>query len=154
MKRVFKLLSMFVMVASMAFVTSCSKENSIVFKWKFSNATVELSNVAPEVLELIDLDMYNTMANNMYKDMVWEFKSDHTVSATIFFDGQQEAEDGITYEVKNNKLIFTDPTEEEGEQVLEMDLVTLDAKNLVVSFSEEDDETGMITTMTMTFNRM
>lgn len=154
MKRVFKLLSMFVMVASMAFVTSCSKENSIVGKWKFSNATVELSNVAPEVLELIDLDMYNTMANNMYKDMVWEFKSDHTVSATIFFDGQQEAEDGITYEVKNNKLIFTDPTEEEGEQVLEMDLVTLDAKNLVVSFSEEDDETGMITTMTMTFNRM
>ena len=154
MKKVFKLLSLFVMVASMAFVTSCTKENSIVGKWQFSNATIGLSNVAPEILEQVDLDMLNTMANSMYKDMVWEFKSDNTVSASAFFNGQHLAEDGITYEVKNNKLIFTDPTEEEGEQVFELDIVTLDAKNLVVSYSEENDETGLISTVTLAFNRI
>lgn len=155
MKKALKVLSLFVMVASMALISSCSKEKSIVGKWKFSSATVEISNVDPEIQEYLSdyLTAIQNGVNADFKDMVWEFKSDNTMTASGEMIGTDSEK--ITYSLNNNKLTLTNPEADEDEKEIVFDVITLDDKNLVVSYSEEiTDEKGMIVKETLSFTRI
>lgn len=135
MKKAFKVLAMFLVVASMAALSSCSKKDSIVGKWQFASASIETTN--PEFQQLVSQSQ--TLMNAMFADMVWEFKEDGTLVVTGTMVDLEEDE-RVTYSVNGNVLtIHGGDFEEESINIDE-----LTSKKLVLSFEEEDEDFGVM----------
>ena len=113
MKKVFRLLTLFVVVGSMAALTSCGKDkqSQIVGKWQFENASISVSLSDPQIEELVNnyITYQEELLNDELKSGTIEFKSDNTF--TSYYEG--EVESTGTYTVENNKLIMT---EQDGEE--------------------------------------
>ena len=153
MKKAFKVLAMFVMVASMAVLSSCSKEDNIVGKWQFESITMSVENVDPEIQQMFDAEV--ALMNIFLKDMVWEFKSDNTLVASGLDEDMDMFAGTATYSIDGKKLSIVDAEFPDEPEVY--DIVTLNGSKLVLSTSfEEEDEDGDIIkgTGTLEFKRI
>lgn len=139
MKKAFKVLAMFLMVASMAALSSCSKKDSIVGKWQYAGASIETTSEAPEVQEYIDQIV--ALYDIAFADMVWEFKEDGTLLITGGIIEWDEEDEKVTYTVDGDKLIINGG-DYEGEDII---IETLTSKKLVLSMTEDDEDFGAIT---------
>lgn len=138
MKKAFKVLAMFLVVASMAALSSCSKKDSIVGKWQYASASIEIASDIPEVQEYIS--QYQTLMNVLFADMVWEFKEDGSLVVTGSMVEEEELDERVTYSVNGNVLtIHGGEFEEESINIDE-----LTSKKLVLSFEEEDEDFGVM----------
>lgn len=147
MKKAFKVLAMFVMVASMAVLSSCSKEDNIVGKWQFESMTMSGENIDPETQQLFDAEV--ALMNVFLKDMVWEFKSDNTLVASGLDEDFDMFTGTATYSIDGKKLSIVDAEFPDEPEVY--DIVTLNGSKLVLSTSiEEEDEEGEIVKLTGT----
>ena len=132
MKKILKVLVLFVAVASMATMTSCKKDNAaqIVGKWQFEQAAVSVSVDDPELQQMINeyISWMESELNSENRDLTIEFKSDKTcVSSsegyseigTWSIDGDKITIDGESMTIKeltNKKLVLeeTEAYDEEG----------------------------------------
>ena len=132
MKKILKVLVLFVAVASMATMTSCKKDNAaqIVGKWQFEKATVSVSVDDPELQQMINeyISWMEMEVNEENHDLTIEFKSDKTCIAssegiseagTWSIDGDRITIDGDSMTIKeltNKKLVLeeTESFDEEG----------------------------------------
>ena len=147
MKKAFKVLAMFVMVASMAVLSSCSKEDNIVGKWQFESMTMSGENIDPETQQLFDAEV--ALMNVFLKDMVWEFKSDNTLVASGLDEDMDMFAGNATYSIEGSTLTIFDAEYPDEPEVY--DIVTLNGSKLVLSTSiEEEDEEGEIVKLTGT----
>ena len=157
MKKVFRLLTLFVVVGSMVALTSCGKDKQaqIVGKWQFVKASVSVSLSDPELQEYINqfISYQEAELNNDLETAMFEFKSDNTFVA--YYDG--EAESTGNWSLENNKLILS--SIEEGESISEeFNIPTLNSSTLIMeaveSYDDEDEViTGTIST-TLEFKRV
>ena len=138
MKKALKVLAMFLVVASMAALSSCSKKDSIVGKWQYVSATIETTSDIPEVQEAIPT--YEAMMDLVFADMVWEFKEDGTLVVTGTYVDDEIDDERVTYTVNGDKLTISGG-EFESETI---DIETLTSKKLVLSMTEEDEDFGDI----------
>lgn len=138
MKKALKVLAMFLVVASMAALSSCSKKDSIVGKWQYVSATIETTSDIPEVQEAIQT--YEAMMDLVFADMVWEFKEDGTLVVTGTYVDDEIDDERVTYTVNGDKLTISGG-EFESETI---DIETLTSKKLVLSMTEEDEDFGDI----------
>lgn len=153
MKKAFKVLAMFVMVASMAVLSSCSKEDNIVGKWQFQTMTLSTDNSDPEIQQMFDAEV--AFINIFLKDMVWEFKSDNTLVASGLDEDLEMFSESATYSIDGSKLTIIDAEFPDEPEVY--DIVTLNGSKLVLSqnYEEEIDE-GVIVQVkgTLEFKRI
>ena len=154
MKRLIKLLVLFVAVGSMAAMTSCTKdkESSIVGKWQYVNATVDINIDDPELQQMLDW-FIQAIQQNLDEEnngLILEFKSDNTVVSTYTYDGETTTETD-QYSVNGDKL-----TVGTGELTEEMTIETLTSSKLVITSNESYDEDGISFTakVTMEFKRI
>lgn len=138
MKKALKVLAMFLVVASMAALSSCSKKDSIVGKWQYVSATIETTSDIPEAQEAIQT--YEAMMDLVFADMVWEFKEDGTLVVTGTYVDDEIDDERVTYTVNGDKLTISGG-EFESETI---DIETLTSKKLVLSMTEEDEDFGDI----------
>ena len=153
MKKAFKVLAMFVMVASMAVLSSCSKEENIVGKWQFQAVTMTIENGDPEIQQMFDAEV--ALMNNFLKDMVWEFKSDNTLEASGLDEDMDMFAGNATYSIDGSTLTIFDAEYPDEPEVYE--IVTLNGSKLLLrtSFEEEDEEGDIIKgTGTLEFKRI
>ncbi len=153
MKKAFKVLAMFVMVASMAVLSSCSKEENIVGKWQFQAVTMTIENGDPEIQQMFDAEV--ALMNNFLKDMVWEFKSDNTLEASGLDEDMDMFAGNATYSIDGSTLTIFDAEDPDEPEVYE--IVTLNGSKLLLrtSFEEEDEEGDIIKgTGTLEFKRI
>ena len=153
MKKTFKVLAMFVMVASMAVLSSCSKEENIVGKWQFQAVTMTIENGDPEIQQMFDAEV--ALMNNFLKDMVWEFKSDNTLEASGLDEDMDMFAGNATYSIDGSTLTIFDAEYPDEPEVYE--IVTLNGSKLLLrtSFEEEDEEGDIIKgTGTLEFKRI
>lgn len=157
MKKVFRLLSLFVVVGSMAALTSCGKGPTIVGKWKCTNATADVVLNDPVWQELYNQYFDASEFVESYKDIVWVFNSNNTVD--IEGEGVEDEIGAATYEVKDNKLTITstfDDPEMETE-VLVFDILTLSKDKMVLLMNQDfefGDETMGSVTINLDFDRL
>lgn len=153
MKKAFKVLAMFVMVASMAVLSSCSKEENIVGKWQFQAVTMTIENGDPEIQQMFDAEV--ALMNIFLKDMVWEFKSDNTLEASGLDEDMDMFAGNATYSIDGSTLTIFDAEYPDEPEVYE--IVTLNGSKLLLrtSFEEEDEEGDIIKgTGTLEFKRI
>ena len=144
---------MFVMVASMAVLSSCSKEENIVGKWQFQAVTMTIENGDPEIQQMFDAEV--ALMNNFLKDMVWEFKSDNTLEASGLDEDMDMFAGNATYSIDGSTLTIFDAEYPDEPEVYE--IVTLNGSKLLLrtSFEEEDEEGDIIKgTGTLEFKRI
>jgi hypothetical protein len=149
MKKVFRILTLFVAIASMAAITSCSKDKAslIVGKWQYEKATIDLSIDDPEMQEYFDqivAEEENAM-NEAMKDEVIEFKADNTYM-TYYKD---EPEEPGQYSIDGDKLIMDDET---------FTIKSLTKSKLVLeiveTFTEEEDDFNGTISSTLELKRI
>ncbi|MBR6878454.1 MAG: lipocalin family protein [Bacteroidales bacterium] len=153
MKKVFKVLAMFVMVASMAMLSSCSKEENIVGKWQFQAITMTVENGDPEIQQMFDAEI--ALMNNFLKDMVWEFKSDNTLESSGLDEDMDMFAGNATYSIEGSTLTIFDAEYPDEPETYE--IVTLNGSKLLLrtSFEEEDEDGDIIKgTGTLEFKRI
>ena len=153
MKKVFKVLAMFVMVASMAMLSSCSKEENIVGKWQFQAITMTVENGDPEIQQMFDAEI--ALMNNFLKDMVWEFKSDNTLESSGLDEDMDKIAGNATYSIEGSTLTIFDAEYPDEPETYE--IVTLNGSKLLLrtSFEEEDEDGDIIKgTGTLEFKRI
>ena len=144
---------MFVMVASMAVLSSCSKEENIVGKWQFQAVTMTIENGDPEIQQMFDAEV--ALMNIFLKDMVWEFKSDNTLEASGLDEDMDMFAGNATYSIDGSTLTIFDAEYPDEPEVYE--IVTLNGSKLLLrtSFEEEDEEGDIIKgTGTLEFKRI
>lgn len=138
MKKAFKVLAMFLVVVSMAALSSCSKKDSIVGKWQYASASIEVATDIPEVQEYVS--QYQLLMDVLFADMVWEFKEDGSLVVTGSMVDPEDMDEKVTYSVNGNVLtIHGGEFEDENINIDE-----LTSKKLVLSFEEEDEDFGMM----------
>lgn len=149
MKKAFKILTLFVAIASMACVTSCTKdkEDLIVGKWVFDNATVSVTLDDPEMQAIFDQYLAVEMEElnaDMQGDQL-EFRGDHTC-ISIDEDGESEPD---TWSINGDQLTVA------GEV---MTIKSLTKKSLVLEMVEdiddEEDEMSGTWVFTLEYKRM
>lgn len=155
MKTVFRVLALFVMVASMSLMTSCSKEKTIVGKWKCDNAMVTIPGMEdiPEVQEI--LEYFQEEMAEEYKGMVWEFRSDNTLVLSGEGVDESDFEDvELRYTVNDNKLTITAHSEDEDveDDVTVFNIQTLTNEKLELDMSETEE--GVTVNLSLSFNRI
>lgn len=146
MKKVLRVLSLFVMVGALASLTSCKKDNAdtIIGKWAFDKITMSVETDDPEIEALMNeyIDYYIAETNDEMQGMTYEFKEDGT--CTIYypaFDDEEEYEYTTTYSVDGDKLTMEDET---------ITIKTLNKNQLIFEEVEEDEEDGISYKLTMT----
>lgn len=149
MKKAFKILTLFVAIASMACVTSCTKdkEDLIVGKWVFDNATVSVTLDDPEMQAIFDQYLAVEMEElnaDMQGDQL-EFRGDHTC-ISIDEGGESEPD---TWSINGDQLTVA------GEV---MTIKSLTKKSLVLEMVEdiddEEDEMSGTWVFTLEYKRM
>ena len=148
MKRVFRVLSLFVMVGALASLTACKKDNasSIIGKWSFEKADIELSTDDAEIQAWFDeyMDEFMEELNDEFKGIVFEFKEDNTCIVSYPADEDDEAFSYTTeYSVEGDILTL------DGDDVT---IKTLNNKKLVLEMVDEDDDYSLVETLE--FKRM
>lgn len=148
MKKAFRIITLFVAVASMAFITSCKKdnENLIIGKWQFDNVNLSITVDDPEIQAMVDqfINGEILLLNAELKNTQLEFKGDGTYTL-IDEDGTNPG----TYSIDGDKI------------TLDGDLATIKTltKNALViemseTLTEEDDGMDGTMVMTMEYTRL
>lgn len=130
MKKAVKILSLFVLMATMLPFTSCSKENKIVGKWQLVSMVFYYGEQSYDMTDWVD-DV-----------LVLEFKADGTYYESDEYLG--------TYEYSGDKLKFID---EEGD-VEEVTVTQLTNTKMVLEVSDYDEEDDMTYLEVMEFKRI
>ena len=147
MKKAFGIITMFVAIASMAFITSCTKdkEDLIVGKWKFEKANMTVTADDPEIQALIDQYLVFEIQelNEEMKSTQVEFKADGTYVAT----DEEGSNDSGTWEIKGDFITFDGET---------WTINTLTKSTLILESSEiyDDEDIAGTWTMTLEFKKM
>lgn len=136
MKKVFRILTLFVAIASMTAITSCSKDKAslIVGKWQYEKGTISLSIDDPEMQEYFNqfLAEEENELNEAMKDAIIEFKADNTYIS--YFKDEPTGEPG-QYSIDGDKLTM------DGEVI---NIKSLTRSKLiwevVETFTEEEDD--------------
>ena len=152
MKRVVKSLVLFVAIASMASMTSCMKESDIIGTWKLDTIKVQVKNVdyGDAIAQILQ-----TQYMYYYKDMMWVFYDDNTMSLTgANFDENSMINlsnaEKFPYSIKDGRLIIV--PEEEG-HLVEFDIDALNRRRLDLSI-DETTESGARLIVTFCFIRV
>jgi len=149
MKKAFKILTLFVAIASMACVTSCTKdkEDLIVGKWKFYKADVSITLDDPEMQAIMDQYLaveVEELNAEMQNDQL-EFRGDHTC---VNIDEDGESEPG-TWSINGDQLTV------DGELIT---IKSLTKKSLVLemveAYEDEEDEMTGTWVFTIEYKRM
>ena len=150
MKKVFRLLTLFVVFGSMAALTSCGKDNQsqIIGKWQYEKASISASLSDPQIQEMVNafIALQEEELNEELKSGMIEFKSDNTFVS--YYNG--EAEVTGTYSFENNKLIMVDPNEEGDLANEEFTVKTLTGSQMILESVELYDNEGVTGTITTT----
>lgn len=146
MKKPFRILTLFVAVASMAFVTSCKKDNAdlILGKWTFDSVTVTATNADAQA----EIDAYLPLVEAIYKNLVLEFKSDNTLIVTggDLFDADDD-DAVVTYSIDGNKLTITTTYDDGYVETSTVDIKTLTSSKLSLEMTEDEEDYSITETL-------
>lgn len=151
MKKVFKVLTLFVTIATLALLSACTKDNAkkILGTWNFVHVDIVMTADDPEVQEFVDefLGAMVDEMNNELSGFVFDFKADNTVVITYTdVETHQTESETAQYSVDGDIITF------DGD---EMTIKTLTNNSLVLVVSDTFDEDGITGTVveTLEFKR-
>lgn len=131
MKKVLSILTMFVVIASMTALTSCSKEKNIIGKWAFSSVSLDYDGPNASEWNAIVAEL-EAEENEDMKGQTWEFTE---TKLTVAQDGYTMT---VDYVIDGDELVISLA----GEELSRYDIDKLTSRKMVLSMSETDgDET-------------
>jgi len=131
MKKVLSILTMFVVIASMTALTSCSKEKNIIGKWAFSSCSFDYDGPNASEYEAY-IEEWEAEENEDMQGQTWEFTE---TELTIAQDGYTMT---VDYVIDGDELVISLG----GEELTRYDIDKLTGRKMVLSISETDgDET-------------
>lgn len=136
-------MSLFVVMSTMAVLTSCSKEEQIIGKWKFVDLTIELPNSSDSDSQTY-IDFFHDLFYDEFEGIMWEFKADNIVVASDS-DGELST---ANYSVDGSILTMDD---EEG-HLVSYEIKTLTGSKMILYKEEEQED--VLLTMEIEFSRM
>lgn len=146
MKKVLRVFALFITIATMASLTSCTKDNSvkIIGKWTFENVSGIITVSDPTYQAWLDAMMeeeIEEMQEEM-RGMTMEFKSDNTVVMTsIDHETNQSHTETSQYSVEGDQITI------DGDA---MTIKTLTGSSLILEVSDSFTEEGVTFTVVET----
>ena len=140
MKKLLRVFALFVTVAAMASLTSCSKDKKdmIIGTWQFEKASVSINVDDPEIQAFFDEFFSEEEVNEEMKGMKVEFKADNTF---VTYDADGEMEETSTWTLDGDQLTI------DGDS---MTVKSLTKSTLILESNESYEEEGVSAKIAMT----